>query len=59
MVSDEELGELRAKYEEIFGEGAPMMMPADREETARLLRQMIETRDNSLLDTLLPDDAVS
>ncbi|MEZ5444905.1 MAG: hypothetical protein R3F45_03860 [Gammaproteobacteria bacterium] len=60
MVSNRELGQLCADYEALFHETAPLLMlPEDEDEAARLLRQMIEERDNSMLERLIPDAATS
>lgn len=60
MNRNQELGQLCMQYEQLFHETAPLLvLPEDQEEAARLLRQMIEERDNSMLDRLIPDAATS
>jgi len=58
MVTTDDFVELLIRYAEIFGEEAPLMMlPADEEKAAALLRRAIETGDSGLIDRQIPPDA--
>jgi hypothetical protein len=58
--TEAELNELYTAYYEVFGHSVPtMMLPDDPAEAAALIRRAIETRDESVFDSLIPPDAVS
>lgn len=60
MTISSELAELYTAYYDTFGQHVPtMMLPDDPAEAAALIRQAIETKDDSVFDSAIPPDAVT
>lgn len=58
--TEAELNELFTAYYEVFGYSVPtMMLPDDAADAAALIRRAIETRDESVFDSVIPPGAVS
>jgi hypothetical protein len=52
--------ELEVRYREVFGERIPrMMLPADEDAAAALVREAIATRDESVVERGIPRDALT
>ena len=52
--------DLNREYREAFGENIPrMMLPADEEKAAAVVREAIAMRDASVIDRGIPGDALT
>lgn len=59
-VTEQDWLDLNREYREVFGESIPrMMLPADEEMAAALVREAIATRDASAIDRGIPGDALT
>lgn len=58
-MTDQDWFDLGQDYRAVFGSNIPrMMLPADEEAAATLIRAAIEKRDDSLLDLGIQSDAM-
>lgn len=59
-MTEQDWLDLNREYREVFGESIPrMMLPADEEMAAALVREAIATRDASAIDRGIPGDALT
>lgn len=59
-MTEQDWLELEQRYREVFGERIPrMMLPADEEAAAVLVREAIATRDETVIDRGIPGDALT
>ena len=59
-MTEQDWFELEVRYREVFGERIPrMMLPADEEAAAALVREAIATRDESVVERGIPRDALT
>ncbi len=59
-MTEQDWLDLNQEYRGVFGESIPrMMLPADDELAATLVREAIATRDESVIDRGVPGDALT
>lgn len=59
-MTEQDWFELEVRYREVFGERIPrLMLPADEEAAAALVREAIATRDESVVERGIPRDALT
>lgn len=59
-MTEQDWLDLNREYREVFGESIPrMMLPADEEMAATLVREAIATRDESVIERGAPGDALT
>lgn len=57
-MTDKDWFELEMQYRDVFGSSIPrMMLPADEEAAAALVREAIAKRDESVFERDIPPDA--
>lgn len=58
-MTEQEWYELGCEYRAVFGESIPhMMLPADEEAAAALVREAIEQNDSRVFERDIPPDAL-
>ncbi|MBW8370358.1 MAG: hypothetical protein K0M66_05210 [Thiobacillus sp.] len=59
-MTEQDWLDLNEEYRKVFGENIPrMMLPADEEMAAAVVREAIAMRDESVIDRGVPGDAVT